>query len=65
MWFLLLSVTAFAILVIAKYQGQPELWMWTALIGVTPTEAGEFVRDLWGNVVEFFKTVFQGGSATS
>ena len=35
MWFLLLSVTAFAILVIAKYQGQPELWMWTALIGVT------------------------------
>lgn len=35
MWFLLLTVVATAFLVIAKYQGQPELWMWTALIGVT------------------------------
>ena len=35
MWFLLLSVAAFAFLVIAKYQGQPELWMWSALIGLT------------------------------
>lgn len=41
------------------------LALMTALIGVTPTEAGEFVRDLWGNVVEFFKSVFQGGSAAS
>ncbi len=30
----------------------------TALIGVTPTEAGEWVRGLWGNVLEFFRSVF-------
>jgi hypothetical protein len=34
----------------------------TALVGVTPTEAGEFVRGLWGNVLEFFQSVFQGGT---
>ena len=30
-----------------------------ALVGISPTEAGEFVRSLWANVLEFFRTVFR------
>ena len=36
----------------------------TALVGVTPTEAGEFVRVLWGNVLEFLRSVFRSSPLT-
>jgi hypothetical protein len=49
-----LKTTARAIVWIAVI-----LALLAALVGVTPTEAGEFVRDLWGNVLEFFRTVFR------
>ena len=29
----------------------------TALVGVTPTEAGEFVRGLWSGVLEFIRSL--------
>ncbi len=29
----------------------------TALIGVTPTDAGEFVRGLWSGFLQFVRTV--------
>ena len=29
----------------------------TALVGVTPTEAGEFVRGLWAGVLEFLRSL--------
>ena len=29
----------------------------TALVGVTPTDAGEFVRGLWGDLLQFVRTV--------
>ncbi len=35
----------------------------TALVGVTPTETGTFVREMWGNVLEFLRSVFRGSSA--
>jgi hypothetical protein len=34
----------------------------TALVGITPTQAGEFVRELWDNVMVFFRSAF--GSST-
>ena len=34
----------------------------TALVGITPTEAGEFVRGLWNNLMVFFRSAF--GSST-
>ena len=37
------------------------LLLLTALLGVTPTQAGEFIRDQWNNVLEFLRTVFSGG----
>lgn len=40
------------------------LLLLTALVGVTPTEAGTFVRDMWQNVLEFLRGVF-GRSATA
>ncbi len=39
------------------------LLLLTALMGVTPTQAGEFIRDQWNNVLEFLRTVFSGGLA--
>lgn len=41
------------------------LLLLTALVGVTPTQAGEFVRDQWNNVLEFIRSVFGGGGLTS
>jgi hypothetical protein len=41
------------------------LLLLTALVGVTPTQAGEFVRDQWNNVLEFLRTVFGGGGLTA
>ena len=33
-----------------------------ALVGVSPTEAGEFVRGLWSGLLEFLRTAFGGGA---
>jgi len=41
------------------------LLLLTALLGVTPTQAGEFIRDQWNNVLEFLRTVFAGGLTSS
>lgn len=39
------------------------LLLLTALVGVTPTEAGTFIREMWQNVLEFLRSVF--GSTTA
>ncbi len=39
------------------------LLLLAALVGVTPTQAGGFVRDQGTNVIEFLRTVF-GGNLT-
>ncbi len=41
------------------------LLLLTALLGVTPTQAGEFIRDQWNNVLVFLRTVFGGGGITN
>lgn len=35
----------------------------TALVGVTPTEAGEFIRTLWFSLLEFVRSL-TGSKAT-
>ena len=37
----------------------------TALVGVTPTEAGEFVRSLWSGVLEFIRSLTGHDIATT
>lgn len=41
------------------------LLLLTALLGVTPTQAGEFIRDQGNNVLEFVRSVFGGNLTTS
>ena len=37
----------------------------TTLVGVSPTEAGEFVRGLWGDFMEFVRTIFKSAPSTT
>lgn len=41
------------------------LLLLTALVGVTPSQAGEFVRDQLNNVLLFLRTVFSGGGLSA